>query len=605
MALYRCLVLLASIVSVISVQMSMDLELRAASDRPNVVVVLSDDQGFGDFSHCGNNDISTPNIDSLARDGAFFKNFYVCPVCAPTRAEFLTGRYHQRDGVIGVSCGAERLSLEVKTIANAFSDAGYATAAFGKWHNGMQPPWHPVCRGFDEFYGFCSGHWGHYFSPPLDHNNSIVRGEGFLPDDLTNHAIEFIKGSSRESKPFFVFLPFNTPHSPMQVPDRFWEKFRDKDLKQLPDGLSAEEVLHARAALAMCENLDENVGRVLKELERLQIQENTIVVYFCDNGPNGRRFNAGLKGLKGSVDEGGVRSPLFVRWPKGIAADRAVATIAGAIDLLPTLAELCSVPLPAQSIDGVSLVPLLTGSAESNSELLPRYDREIFSHWNTRFSARDARYRLDAKGKLFDLLADPQQNNPIEDPEVKVRLSEALKQFRVKAVPENRVVRGKNALRGLFRVGDPSHRNTQLPAQDALVNGQIKRSNRYPNSSWFTDWTDVDDFIFWEVEVAQAGQYEVEVYYCLDKSDVGVELSLSAGHASVTAQINEPNQCALIGQAEDRSPRKESLMKDFQPIKLGRITLSQGPQLLKLETRSMPGKRSIDFSTLILKKVGN
>ena len=605
MEFYRRL-LLTSIVCVVGIQMSIEPELQAALDRPNVIVMLSDDQGFGDFSHCGNIDISTPNIDSLARDGAFFQNFYVCPVCAPTRAEFLTGRYHRRDGVTGVSSGAERLSLEVKTIANAFSDAGYATAAFGKWHNGMQPPWHPVCRGFDEFYGFCSGHWGHYFSPPLDHNNSIVRGEGFLPDDLTNHAIEFIKGSSRESKPFFVFLPFNTPHSPMQVPDRFWEKFRDKNLKQVPEVLSAEEVLHAKAALAMCENLDENVGRVLKELEHLQIQENTIVVYFCDNGPNGKRLNAGLKGRKGSVDEGGVRSPLFVRWPKGIAAGRNVATIAAAIDLLPTLTELCSVPLPAQSIDGVSLVPLLTGSPESDAESLPRYSREIFSHWNGRFSARDARYRLDAKGELFDLLADPQQNNPIEDPEVKVRLSEALKQFKVKAVPENRVLRGKNLVKGLFRVGDPSHRNTQLPAQDANVNGQIKRSNRYPNSSWFTDWTDVDDFVFWEVDVAQAGQYEVEVYYCLDKSDVGVELSLSAGNASVTARINGANQSALIGQAEDRSPRKESLMKNFQPIKLGRISLSPGPQqVLKLKTHSMPGKRSIDFSTLILKKVGN
>ena len=254
MGFYRRL-LLASIVCVIGVRMSVELELQAALDRPNVIVMLSDDQGFGDFSHCGNQDIATPNIDSLARDGAFFQNFYVCPVCAPTRAEFLTGRYRLRDGVTGVSKGAERLSLEVKTIADVFSAAGYRTAAFGKWHNGMQPPWHPVCRGFDEFYGFCSGHWGHYFSPPLDHNNSIVQGNGFLPDDLSNHAIEFIKESSRESKPFFVFLPFNTPHSPMQVPDRFWDRFDGKILKQLPNGLSDEEVLHAKAALAMCEKV--------------------------------------------------------------------------------------------------------------------------------------------------------------------------------------------------------------------------------------------------------------------------------------------------------------------------------------------------------------
>ncbi len=576
-----------------------------AADRPNVIVMLSDDQGFGDFSHCGNNDIATPNIDSLARDGTFFQNFYVCPVCSPTRAEFLTGRYHLRDGVSGVSSGGERLSLEVKTIADAFCDAGYRTAAFGKWHNGMQPPWHPVCRGFDEFYGFCSGHWGHYFSPPLDHNNTIVQGEGFLADDLTNHAIKFIEDSARESKPFFVYLPFNTPHSPMQVPDRFWQRFADKDLKQLPEGLSADEVLHARAALAMCENLDENVGRVLEKLERLKIQDNTIVVYFCDNGPNGKRFNAGLKGRKGSVDEGGVRSPLFVRWPTSVAAGRTVTTIAGAIDLLPTLAELCSVGLPSQSIDGVSLVPLLTGAPESKAESLPKYDREIFSHWNDRYSVRDTRYRLDANGQLFDLRADPQQKEPVENREEKKRLAEALKRFRNKTEAENLALKQTSAGEGAFRVGDRSHRNTQLPARDANAVGKIKRSNKYPNSSWFTNWVNLDDYIFWEVDVSQAGQFEVDVYYCLDKSDIGVELSLSAGAGSVTAVIDHANESGLIGGAEDRLPRKESLMKAFKPFRLGRISLKEGPQRLKLETRSIPGDRSIDFSTLILTKVAN
>ncbi len=576
-----------------------------AADPPNVIVMLSDDQGFGDFSHCGNNDIATPNIDSLARDGAFFQNFYVCPVCAPTRSEFLTGRYHLRDGVTGVSSGAERLSLEVKTIADVFSAAGYRTGAFGKWHNGMQPPWHPICRGFDEFYGFCSGHWGHYFSPPLDHNNSIVQGKGFLADDLTNHAIEFIKESQRQSKPFFVFLPFNTPHSPMQVPDRFWQRFKEKDLTQLPEGLPAEEVLHAKAALAMCENLDENVGRVLRELERQQIQKNTIVVHFCDNGPNGKRFNAGLKGRKGSVDEGGVRSPLFVRWPALVPAGQTVDTISGAIDLLPTLAELCSVDLPSQDIDGVSLVPLLTSSPEADAASLPRFERKIFSHWNGRYSVRDAQYRLDAKGNLYDLLTDPQQSNPVENLEVKDRLAESLKQFRNTSEAENLALKGRGAGGGAFRVGDPSHRNTQLPARDADATGQIKRSNKYPNSSWFTNWIDLKDHIYWEVDVAQPGQFEVEIYYCLDKSDVGVELCLSAEEASTTAVVDQANESPLIGAAEDRTPRKESLMKNFKPFRLGPISLEKGQQRLQLKTLSMPGGRSIEFSTLLLTKIAD
>src|SRR5215467_6168342 len=154
-----------------------------ASRKPNVVVILSDDQGWGDLSIHGNSNISTPNIDSLARNGAIFERFFVCPVCSPTRAEFLTGRYHARGGVRGVSTGQERLNLDEMTIAQTFKAAGYATAAFGKWHNGLQSPYHPSDRGFDEYYGFCSGHWGDYFSPPLMHNKKFVTGKGFIIDD--------------------------------------------------------------------------------------------------------------------------------------------------------------------------------------------------------------------------------------------------------------------------------------------------------------------------------------------------------------------------------------------------------------------------------------
>src|SRR5690606_3901142 len=145
-----------------------------------------------------------------------FEHFYVSPVCAPTRAELLTGRYHPRAGVAGVSRGEERLSLDESTIAEAFHAAGYATGAFGKWHNGMQSPYRPEDRGFDDFYGFTSGHWGDYFSPPLERNRELVQGDGFVIDDFTNHAITFIE--QHKESPLFVYLPYNTPHSPMQVP---------------------------------------------------------------------------------------------------------------------------------------------------------------------------------------------------------------------------------------------------------------------------------------------------------------------------------------------------------------------------------------------------
>ncbi|MEO2005212.1 MAG: sulfatase-like hydrolase/transferase, partial [Candidatus Poribacteria bacterium] len=165
----------------------------SAGKRPNVLVVLTDDQGWGDLSLNGNQNLSTPNIDGLAKVGARFERFFVCPVCSPTRAEFLTGRYHSRSGVYSTSSGGERFDVDERTVADAFQAAGYATGAFGKWHSGMQHPYHPNSRGFDEFYGFCSGHWGDYFSPMLEHNGEIVRGEGFLADDLTDKVMAFME----------------------------------------------------------------------------------------------------------------------------------------------------------------------------------------------------------------------------------------------------------------------------------------------------------------------------------------------------------------------------------------------------------------------------
>ena len=196
----------------------------ALAKSPNVIVILTDDQGWGDLSMNGNKNLSTPNIDSLARDGASFESFYVCPVCSPTRAEFLTGRYHPRSGVYSTSAGGERMDADERTIADVFRGAGYATAAIGKWHNGMQYPYHPNGRGFDYYYGFCSGHWGNYFDPMLERNGKITKGKGFLVDDLTNEAMKFMErhGGPNGEKPFFVYLPYNTPHSPMQVPDEYW-----------------------------------------------------------------------------------------------------------------------------------------------------------------------------------------------------------------------------------------------------------------------------------------------------------------------------------------------------------------------------------------------
>jgi arylsulfatase A-like enzyme len=350
-----------------------------------VIILLSDDQGWGDFSLHGNTNLQTPNIDQLAKEGARFENFYVQPVCSPTRAELLTGRYHFRGGVYSTSSGGERLDLDEKTLADLFKEAGYVTAAYGKWHNGMQSPYHPNGRGFDDFYGFCSGHWGNYFDPMLEHNGELVTGKGYLTDDLTNHGLSFIENNQHQ--PFLLYLPFNTPHRPMQVPDEWWNKFQDNDLTMRSNEVD-DDLDYTRAALAMCENIDWNVGRILDKLNSLGLEENTIVIYFNDNGPNAWRWNGNMKGKKGSTDEGGVRSPLFLRWPRKIAAGVDIKQISSVIDLLPTLCDLTDIPISGtKPLDGISLTAWLAGPKP------PLGERYIFNQWNKKVSVRSQKYR--------------------------------------------------------------------------------------------------------------------------------------------------------------------------------------------------------------------
>ena len=577
-------------VAVVSLMTVLCAAQALAATRPNVVVILSDDQGWGDLSVHGNTNLSTPNIDSLARDGALFERFYVCAVCSPTRAEFLTGRYHPRGGVWSTSTGGERLDLDEKTIGDTFKGAGYAVGAFGKWHNGTQYPYHPNARGFDEFYGFCSGHWGDYFNPPLEHNGQLVRGDGFISDDLTNHALAFIE-SNRE-RPFFCYLPFNTPHSPMQVPDRFFAKFKDANLAMRYQGPQKEDLDFTRAALAMCENIDWNVGRLLKRLDELKLADNTIVLYFCDNGPNGWRWNGGMRGRKGSTDEGGVRSPLLLRWPGHVKPGTKVAPITGAIDLLPTLAELAGISVAStKPLDGMSVASLLLG----NSSLWP--DRLLFSHWSGQVSVRNQQYRLDASGRLYDMTRDPgQERNVAKDyPEITARLSDAVARWSRDLLP------GLTEDERPFPVGYRAFPITWLPARDGVPHGQIKRSANAPNCSYFTNWTRTDDRITWDVEVATTGRYEAVVYYTAAAEDVGATLELGFNGSQVQAKVIDPHDPPPRGAEHDRVKRNgESYVKDFKPLRLGTLNLTKGRGPLTLRAVEIPGRRVIDLRTVVL-----
>ncbi len=557
----------------------------------NVVLIVSDDQGWGDLSLHGNSNIKTPHMDSLAINGASFTNFFVSPVCSPTRAEVLTGRYHPRTGVYHTSAGGERMNLDETTIAEVFKQAGYTTGIFGKWHNGMQYPYHPNARGFDEFYGFASGHWGDYFSPQfLEHNGELVQGEGYIVDDFTTKALSFIE--DHRDRPFFAYIPYNTPHSPMQVPDKWWDRFDDRDITMYHRDPEREDLTFTRAALAMVENIDWNVGRITNRLQELGLEENTIVVYLSDNGPNSWRWNGGMKGRKGSVDEGGVRSPLFIRWPEKIQRGKEIKQISAAIDLLPTLADLAGISWePPNPLDGVSLKPLLTEQADSWNERL------IYSHWGGRISVRAQGWRLDQEGRLHDMQQDPGQYHDVagQHPGLTQALADSLANWEDQVLGQ---LKRDELDDRPFPVGHANFPYTQLPARDGIPHGNIERSNRFPNDSFFTNWTSPSDSITWDVEVLKDGKYRVELYYTSPEDGLGSTVQLSFGDSSIMSTIRKAHDPPLRGMEHDRVERIESYVKDFIPMELGVIDLEVGEGLLTLKAPQVPGSTVMDFRLL-------
>ncbi|KSA12324.1 arylsulfatase [Maribacter dokdonensis] len=561
--------------------------------KPNIILFLADDQGWGDLSSSGNNNLSTPNIDALKTNGATFNNFYVQPVCSPTRAEILTGRYFTRTGVYETSSGGERINMNETTIAEILKKADYHTAAFGKWHNGMQPPYHPNSKGFDEYYGFASGHWGNYFSPMLEHNGALVKGNGFLVDDLTDKGLEFIENN--KAKPFFLYLPYNTPHSPMQVPDEFWNKMKNKSLNFLSDANDDEDLQFTKAALAMVENIDYNVGRITDKIKKLNLEDKTIIIYLSDNGPNTYRWNGNMKGKKGSVDEGGVRTPFYIQWTKHIPKGLELNEIAGGIDILPTLCGLLSIPYSTEfPVDGEDLSALLLGNKFESK------DRFLFNHWNGKTSVRSQKYRLDNENRLYDITVDRAQKNDISNKNQNLvnKFLEAKRKWENETITTTK----QNDDRA-FTLGYPKAIYTQLPARDGEAHGTIERSNRWPNDSFFTNWNSVNDSITWNVDVFEEGNFQVEMYYTCPPKDLGSVVELSFGDSKITAKIIEAFDSPLIGKEYDRVLRMESYVKEFKPLNLGIITLPKGKGTLTLKALEMPNKAVADFRLLQFKKV--
>ncbi len=557
------------------------------NEKPNILIFLSDDQGWGDLSINGNSNLNTPNIDDIANNGVAFDRFYVSPVCSPTRAELLTGKFFIRSGVNGVTRGYERINLDHCLISDYFKEKDYRTGIFGKWHNGSQPPYHPNSRGFDEFYGFASGHWGNYYDPVLENNGEITRGKGYISDDITNKAISFIKNSK---KPFFTYVSYNTPHSPMQVPDSY---LKDKNIVLKGRYSDKENFKKTEAALAMAENLDYNVGKVIDSLKKYELYDNTIIIYFSDNGPNGNRWNNDLKERKGSTNEGGVRVPFFIQWPKKIPSAIRVNQISSVLDIFPTLIELTNNSSEID-FDGISFKKFLYDQKLKDNQ------RKIFSYWNNKISVRNNRFILDNQNNLFDLKVDHQQEIVVNNEFTK----EYKELKKAKNVWKNTVVDKykKSIKRRRFTVNDLESVYTHLPARDAEITGDLKRSSIHANCSFIENWKNKEDYIYWDVEVLSSGKSNVELYYTLPKNSVGTEIAVEYNDQIIYKELKNFHDPKLQGYEKDIVKRIESYTKEFNKVTIGDIDFKKGSSVLKLKTSKKTGKNSIDFRLLVLKK---
>ncbi len=484
--------------------------------RPNIVLVITDDQGFGDLSCHGNTGIKTPHIDSLARDGGEFTEFIVCPVCAPTRSSLLTGRYNYRTGAIDTYIGRAMMHPDEITLAEVLRDAGYATGLFGKWHLGDNYPLRPQDQGFQEVLMHRGGGMAQpadppntgYVDPVLQHNGRQVQRKGYCSDVFTDAAIEFIQANS--SQAFFAYVAFNAPHTPLQVPDEWVQPFR---LAGLNDTTAK---IHA-----MVENIDRNVGRLLATLRTLGLDRDTIFIFMTDNGPQQKRYNAGLRGLKGSVYDGGIRVPFFIRYPGHLTPGHKIGTVSAHIDIMPTLLGMCGVDVPlAAKFDGRSLVPLLkeTTAAWPDRNIVIQWHRGDVPQPYNNCCVRNQTWKLVNGKELYDLKADPAESRDVasENPGV----VQDLRAFYDKWFED--VTRDKRYEPPDIILGDDRENPSTLTRQDW----------RGPRAGWASD-----SLGHWVVSFARDGDYDITLRFPALAADA--TLSLKLPQKTLTAQAKK------------------------------------------------------------------
>ena len=493
----------------------------SAERKPNVVLLITDDQGYGDLGCHGNSMIRTPHLDALYSESVRFTDFHVDPLCAPTRAALMTGRYAYRAGVTAAFAGRSILRRDETTMAEIFRANGYRTGLFGKWHLGDNYAFRPNERGFDETVAAWSGGvtqaadaWGNdYFDDVYSRNNVPEKFEGYCTDVFFREGLNFAEESG--DQPFFLFLPLNAPHSPYLVDRKYSEPYEER-------GISP-----TRAAFyGMIENIDENVGRLRARLDELGLSENTIFIFMTDNGTSAgyrRRadegdppsLNAGMRGIKGSHYDGGHRVPFFIRWPAGgIGGGVDVDRLTAHIDLLPTLIELADLEPPQPiAFDGVSLGPLLEGRPgfpEERFHFTQHQQFHVDGAWQMdqprpwlRSAVMTDGLRLVNGEELYDLASDPgqQRDLALERPDEVARMRSAYEKWWAE-------VSGPATEYVEIPIGDPEGENpTRLTSFDWRPNGgppnqAVMQRPLEESGIWAANG-------FWAIDVVQAGRYRI------------------------------------------------------------------------------------------------
>lgn len=421
-----------------------------AGSRPNIILVMTDDQGMGDLACMGNPVLKTPHIDKFYEQSTRFTDYQVSPTCAPTRAAILSGQAPFRVGVTHTIYQRELMSLDTFTVAQALKSAGYATALFGKWHLDDEVPYLPQSRGFDEVLMHGAGGIGQkrygdfppnsrntYFDSVLLHNDTVVQTKGFCTDLFTDAALSWMYQKNKEQQPFFAFIAYNAPHAPFIAPEKYKKRFLEAGYDERTAG-----------RYGMIENLDDNFGRMMAQFEAWGILENSLVIFTTDNGMSngsGRKndkkftyFNAGMKGLKSTGHEGGTHVPLFCYWKGRVQEGVDVDALTAHFDLYPTFCELANVTLPKEKqLDGLSLLPLLE-DPETDFPKRTRFlhkarwkpgEREEKKYFHS--AVRTDRWRLVHNKELYDIQSDPgeKKNVAAEHPEVVLALGEDFDQW--------------------------------------------------------------------------------------------------------------------------------------------------------------------------------